>query len=501
VVDLQIGNSLKQLLFFAFSIIVAIASGAIEAPILLLFAAVLLLSCFWCARHYVTAARQLKRLESSALGPIFDHMSSSAAGISTIRAFGRIDAYVESFLSKVDLYSRSFWHLWLLNRWMGFWMNILGAVFSTVTAVSMLSIPHVDSAAVGLAISFTMQLGDYLINLVQAYAALEMDMNSVHRLLEYTNMDLEDDKGTQPPATWPTECQLQVSNLVARYSPELPPVLRGITFDANPNERIGVVGRTGAGKSSLSLALMRFLVVEGDIRIDGVDISSVSLRRLRKVISLIPQSPVLFSGTLRSNLDPLEEYDDADLIAALNSVSWSRRPMSYVAESTVVGSDQFKADEESNPCSSSSTYSNGASPLSNSLLSAELLRPISEGGLNLSQGERQLLCLARALLHRPKLLILDESTSSVDKASDEGIQQTIRSELRHSTTLIVIAHRLRTIVDFDRILVLDQGHSAEFGTPSQLMKIDGGLFRLLVEQDAERNVLEEIIRLSGDDGN
>jgi ABC-type multidrug transport system fused ATPase/permease subunit len=217
---------------------------------------------------------------------------------------------------------------------------------------------------------------------------------------------------------------------------------------------------------------------------------------LRKAIRLIPQSPVLFSGTIRSNLDPLDEYDDSDLISALDRVRWPNEQASYISESTVVGSDHSKADDDSNLPSSSSSYNNVDSSPDSLLLPATLERPVSEGGLNLSQGERQLLCLARALLNRPKLLILDESTSAVDTTTDEGIQQSIRSELRHSTTLVVIAHRLRTIVDFDRILVLDQGSSAEFGTPSELMKLEGGIFRSLVEEDAERAILENIIRVN-----
>jgi ABC-type multidrug transport system fused ATPase/permease subunit len=496
VVDLQIGNSLRQVLFFAVSIAVSIASGAIEAPKLLLLATALLFPCFWCGRYYLIAARQLKRLESNALGPIFDHMNASATGISTIRAFGMANSYVQSYLTKVDLYSRSYWHLWLLNRWMGFWMNIVGALFSTATAIFMLNTPRIDAAAVGLAISFTMQLGDYLINFMQAYAALEMDMNSVHRLREYTDIPIENAEGLNPPASWPTKCRLQVSNLIARYSPELPPVLHGISFEAEPNERIGVVGRTGAGKSSLALTLMRFLEIEGAIFLDGVDVSRVSLGRLRKAIRLIPQSPVLFSGTIRSNLDPLDEYDDSDLISALDRVRWPNEQTSYISESTVVGFDHSKADDDSNLPSSSTSYNNFDSSPASLLLPATLERTVSEGGLNLSQGERQLLCLARALLNRPKLLILDESTSAVDTNTDEGIQQSIRSELRHSTTLVVIAHRLRTIVDFDRILVLDQGSSAEFGTPSELMKLEGGIFRSLVEEDAERAILENIIRVN-----
>ncbi|KAI1177406.1 hypothetical protein F4777DRAFT_204213 [Nemania sp. FL0916] len=533
--DLQIGNSLKQLLFCAAGILTAIASAALEADarVVVPLASGLVALTLWCARDYVAAARQLKRLESSAMGPLLDALSTSPPGMATVRAWRREEDYVAGFLDKMDGYARASWHLWLLNRWMGFWMNVVGASFVTATAASLLAgVPRVDAGAAGLAISFTMQLGDYLVNAVQAYAAFEMNMNSVHRLLEYTQVEMEeeqeeeegegghdhhgDDKPRsqrvrvlrqQPPAGWPTRGRLEVSEMVARYSPELPPALRDVNFVADATQRIGVVGRTGAGKSSLALALMRFLDVEGQIRIDGVDVSRVPLRRLRKAVQLIPQSPVLFSGTVRSNLDPLHRHDDTELLSALESVHWMPARYSDDDSSTAAGKPQevmlknSSAELESQPEPGSTHLGDGRPATSTKTLPGDglLQHAVAEGGTNLSLGERQLLCLARAIVNRPKVLILDESTSSVDHTIDAQIQQSIRSEFRHSSTLIVIAHRLSTVVDFDRILVLDQGRVAEFGTPAQLMMLEGGLFRSLVEQDAQRGALEEVIHTLGRD--
>ena len=223
------------------------------------------------------------------------------------------------------------------------------------------------------------------------------------------------------------------------------------------NQRVGVVDRIGAGKSSLALALFRFLEAsQGHILTDGVDVSTISLNQLRSRLAIIPQNPVLFSGTVRSNLDPFHEHDDTELLSALGQVR----------------------------CTTSTAK----------LPSLELENPISEGGLNLSQGQRQLLCLARAIVSNPKILILDEATSSVDHATDEKIQQELRARFGHgSSTLMVIAHRLSTIADFDHILVLDRGMAVEFGPPRDLMNIENGIFRAMVENDADKDQLLRMI--------
>ncbi|KAL8799087.1 MAG: hypothetical protein Q9182_006150 [Xanthomendoza sp. 2 TL-2023] len=316
-------------------------------------------------------------------------------------------------------------------------------------------------------------------HILSYYMLRKEAMNAMERIVEYSRIPIEDQQGAAVPATWPAEGRLEVKGLVAGYAPDLPPVLKGLSFSVARNQRVGVVGRTGAGKSSLTLALFRFLEArEGSIKIDGIDVSKISLHDLRSRLAIIPQDPVLFSGTVRSNLDAFEEHDDAELYDALERVHLIRRTgnVSRGDVSSAAGSDEFS-------CSAfSDTNTNVFSSLSSR---------ISEGGLNLSQGQRQLLCLARAIVSRPKVMVLDEATSAVDMQTDVLIQRSIREEFDDST-LIVIAHRLSTISDFDRILVMSEGKAVEYDTPKNLMA-QRGAFWEMVEQSGDRDRLEEII--------
>jgi len=255
--------------------------------------------------------------------------------------------------------------------------------------------------------------------------------------------------------------------------------LKGLTFRVDRNERVGVVGRTGAGKSSLTLALFRFLEARsGTIYIDGLDISKINLHDLRSRLAIIPQDPVLFSGTIRSNLDPFEHHTDAELRDCLERV--------HLLTDSADASGAVTPRGEANETSPTPTLNIKNTNIFNNLDSA-----ISEGGLNLSQGQRQLLCLARAIVSRPRVMVLDEATSAVDMHTDSLIQRSIREEFTDST-LIVIAHRLSTIADFDRILVLSDGHVAEFGTPKELWE-QGGIFRGMCEESGEKKKLQDIV--------
>jgi ABC-type multidrug transport system fused ATPase/permease subunit len=298
-------------------------------------------------------------------------------------------------------------------------------------------------------------------------------------ILQYTELPTEDLGGKSPPAAWPTQGRIEVDDLVVSYAKDLPPVLKGLTFSVNSNERIGVVGRTGAGKSSLTLALFRFLEARsGSIHIDGLDISKIKLHDLRSRLAIIPQDPVLFSGTVRSNLDPFDHHTDAELRDCLERV--------HLVTTTTTSS---AASGSTTP-----TTGGGFATPKNTNIFADLSSPISEGGLNLSQGQRQLLCLARAIVSRPRVMVLDEATSAVDMHTDALIQRSIREEFTDAT-LVVIAHRLSTIADFDRVLVLSDGRVAEFGTPRELWEMDGGngMFRGMCEESGEREKLRGIV--------
>lgn len=389
---------------------------------------------------------------------------------------------------KVDDHALALWHVWLFNRWMGFRLNVVGACFAIVVAAIIVSAKGIDASLAGFALAFSLQYTGSIIWTLRSYSNVEMDMNAAERIVEYTQLDTEDQGGNSPPAGWPTEGNLEVDGVVAGYAGDLPPVLKGLSFKITKNQRVGVVGRTGAGKSSLTLALFRFLEArEGTIHIDGLDISKINLQDLRGRLAIIPQDPVLFSGTVRSNLDAFDEHSDAELRDALERV--------HLIRATGLAS----RDEPSSDNGSGRRSPTFITPLdTNTNIFNSLSSRISEGGLNLSQGQRQLLCLARAIVSRPKIMVLDEATSAVDMATDVLIQRSIREEFGDST-LLVIAHRLSTIADFDRILVMSDGKAAEYDSPRRLLEKEG-MFWEMVGQSGEKERLEEIIMGKGEGG-
>ncbi|KAH6853494.1 P-loop containing nucleoside triphosphate hydrolase protein [Chaetomium sp. MPI-CAGE-AT-0009] len=461
-----------------------VASGFFVSSYIVLLATVLLLVCLYYALRYLNGARPVKRLESTTKSPVFEQFGSALTGVTTIRGFDKSQAYVERMYRKIDDYSTATWHLWLFNRWMGWRMSLVGSFFASFVAVLILLTPGMNSALAGFALAFALDFSSSVMWTIRLYANLELNMNAAERIVEYTELPTEALDGKSAPAAWPTEGRIEVNDLVVAYAPDLPPVLKGLTFSINRNERIGVVGRTGAGKSSLTLALFRFLEARsGSVHIDGLDISKIKLHDLRSRLAIIPQDPVLFSGTVRSNLDPFDHHSDTELRESLERVH-------------LIGSSTHTPTPTSGASSGSTTpvdpSSTSTSP-KNSNPFADLSSAISEGGLNLSQGQRQLLCLARAIVSRPRVMVLDEATSAVDMHTDALIQRSIREEFTDAT-LLVIAHRLSTIADFDRVLVLSDGRVAEFGTPRELWEMgEGGMFRGMCEESGERDKLRGIV--------
>lgn len=433
---------------------------------MIIFAVVLLAICVRYALYYLAGARETKRLESVAKSPVFELFSAALSGVGTIRAFGKSETYINNMFARIDAHAQASWYMWLFNRWLTWRLGVIGAAFSVAMAAMIVSLKSIDAPLGGFALGFTLQYTDSVVWMLRQYANVELGMNATERIIEYTEIPIEDEGGANAPASWPSEGRLEVQDLVVGYAPDLPPVLNGLTFDVERNQRIGVVGRTGAGKSSLTLALFRFLEARrGTIHIDGLDISKIKLHDLRSRLAIIPQDPVLFSGTVRSNIDPFNDHSDQELRDALRRVHLIPSLDDYSIPDSLVPSN--------------------ANPF------ASLTSPISEGGLNLSQGQRQLLCLARAIVARPKIMVLDEATSAVDKMTDELIQRSIREEFEGST-LIVIAHRLSTIADFDRILVMGEGRVLEYGAPRDLLE-KGEVFKGMVEDSGEGEALREII--------
>ncbi|PLB48636.1 P-loop containing nucleoside triphosphate hydrolase protein [Aspergillus steynii IBT 23096] len=490
--DWRLAYDLGNLVFKILELVGIIVAGVMVSPVIMVFAGLLLIVCVQMSWTYLGGVREVKRLESTAKSPVMEQFGSSLVGLTTIRAFNKADVYVRQMYERIDRHAQAAWNLWLFNRWLGFRMSIVGAIFSTATAAFVVYVPSISAALAGFAMSFALQYNYAVAMGLRFYANVEMDMNATERVLEYSAMETEDQGGVDPPAAWPTRGHVEFEDLQVGYAPELPPVLDGLSFTIEHNQRVGVVGRTGAGKSSLTLALFRFLEArQGRITIDGQDISKIKLQALRSRLAIIPQDPVLFSGTVRSNLDPFHEHTDLELYNALERVHLLSFEDTLTLGSQPSSHDPLSGSDTLASSSASSTATNTPPKPANAF--ASLWAPVSEGGYNLSQGQRQLLCLARAIVSQPKIMILDEATSAVDMETDALIQRSIRAEFGRNSSLLVIAHRLSTIADFDKILVMDAGRAVEFGTPKELMHIKAGVFRNLVENSGERAVLEEII--------
>ncbi|KAJ2613508.1 Transporter of the ATP-binding cassette (ABC) [Coemansia sp. RSA 1365] len=441
---------------------------------------------------YLSASREIKRFESVTKSPIYTHFGETLNGVSTIRAYGQEMRFKKTNYSKIDDNLRPFIYMWGANRWLSIRVDLAGAFVSCLAGMLALTATggRMDAGLAGMSLSYALNFTQHILWVVRFYSINEMNLNSVERVVEYLDVTPEAAVTIPdriPPAEWPAEGRINVENLVLRYADSLPPVIHGISFEVRPREKVGIVGRTGAGKSSLTLGMLRIVEASsGRIVVDGIDISQIGVGDLRSQLTIIPQDPVLFTGTIRSNLDPFNKHNDSELWLALRRAH-------------LLGDDGGEAaavsrastiSEHALPGSSTSSviHYEGATPVGLGRTINGLDMAVSENGSNFSQGQRQLIALARALVKHTRVIILDEATASVDFDTDAKIQATIRSEFTHST-LLCIAHRLRTIVDYDRVLVLDQGKVVEYDTPYRLLSKNEGLFRHMCLRSGEYDYL------------
>lgn len=441
-------------------------------PGFLIFAVVIAYLYYLVGSYYIALSRELKRYDSITKSPIHQHFSESLVGVSTIRAYGVETKFMRQNLTAIDTNNRPFFYMWVANRWLSWRIDLVGSMVMLFAGVFViLSIGKIDAGLAGLSLSYGISFSESALWIVRLYSNIEMNMNSVERLQEFLTVDQEPPAiipETEPRASWPEKGEIDVQDVSLRYAPDLPRVIKNVTFHVNPCNKIGIVGRTGAGKSTIITAFFRFLDPEtGSIRIDGVDISKIGLQNLRQALTIIPQDPTLFTGTIRSNLDPFNEYDDEQIFEALTRVNLIAR------------------GERESPVESGDNK--------NKFLDIE--STISEGGNNLSQGQRQLMCLARSLLKSPKVILLDEATASIDYKSDALIQQTIREEFSNST-ILTIAHRLRSIIDYDKILVMDAGKVVEYDDPYVLIANKESLFYSMCDNSGELDVLTKLAKES-----
>jgi len=408
-------------------------------------------------KFYINSSRDLKRLESVQRSPLYQQFGETLTGMTTIRAYNDERRFIRENLNRVNTHNRPFLYLWAANRWLAFRVDVAGALVSFFAGVFVvLSVGKIDAGAAGLAMTYAVTFTENVLWFVRLYATNEQNMNSMERIKEYLDVEQEAPPyvpENKPPRYWPSQGAVEFIGYTTRYRKDFEPVLRDVTFKIAPCEKVGIVGRTGAGKSSLALSLFRALEAEeGKILIDDVDIGLIGLQDLRESIVMVPQDPTLFTGTIRSNLDPFDLFTDEEVFTALRRVqligaaeATPFRPVTPLT-STLPDNNQKTPASPSEGDSSASSTAVASPPLTeNKNIFYTLSTPISESGSNLSQGQRQLLCLARALLKDPKVLLMDEATASIDYATDAKIQETIR-ELK-GNTIITIAHRLKTIVD------------------------------------------------------
>nr|XP_061805833.1 multidrug resistance-associated protein 1-like [Nerophis lumbriciformis] len=442
-IDTVIPSILKMFMGSLFNVIGSCIVILIATPYVAIIIPFLGLLYFFVQRFYVASSRQLKRLESVSRSPIYTHFNETLLGTSVIRAFGEQERFIRESDRRVDHNQKAYYPSIVANRWLAIRLEFVGnCIVSSAALFAVIARENLSPGIMGLAISYALQLTASLTWLVRMSSDVETNIVAVERVKEYSDTEKEAEwkqEASSISPQWPTEGCIEFRNFGLRYRHDLDLAISNITVNISGGEKVGIVGRTGAGKSSLTLGLFRIIeAAEGQILIDGINIAKLGLHELRSRITIIPQDPVLFSGTLRMNLDPFESYSDEDI--------WRSLEFSHL-KNFVSG------------------------------LPDKLNHECSEGGENLSVGQRQLLCLARALLRKTKILVLDEATAAVDMETDNLIQTTIRSQFEDCTVL-TIAHRLNTIMDYTRVLVLERGKMIEFDSPSNLLAQKGAFFKM-----------------------
>ncbi|KAK3795110.1 hypothetical protein RRG08_028311 [Elysia crispata] len=446
-----------QQLFTVLSVLVVITY---TTPVFIAAAVPLMLVYYLVQKFYVPSSRQLRRNESTTRSPVYSHFSETIAGASSIRAYGVIDRFALESQQRVDVNNAFFYAFSSASRWIRIRLELLGNLIVLFAALFAVTTDNLTGSLVGLSVSYALQVTSTLNELVQNSTQLESNVVSVERIVEYSRLPQEPAWEVPSRALdddWPQKGDIVFHTYSTRYRPDLDLVLKNVSCHIEDGEKIGIVGRTGAGKSSMSMALFRMIEsAGGSIIIDGVNIAEIGLHDLRSRLTIIPQDPVLFSGTLRFNIDPFGNHTDSEIWTTLENAQLK----SFVSE-----------------------------------LPGGLSYLCEEGGQNLSVGQRQLICMTRSLMRRTKVLMLDEATAAVDLETDELIQQTIRHCFKDCTVLTV-AHRLNTIMDYDRIIVLDAGRIAEFDTVEKLLENRESIFYSMVKEanllpynhDRERSV-------------
>ncbi|KAF9070335.1 multidrug resistance-associated ABC transporter [Rhodocollybia butyracea] len=487
-IDSSLAGSLQTVNSSLASFFASIFTIAFVFPLFLIPASVLGFIYRELSIGYLNTGRDLRRMESNSRSPIFSDFSELLEGIVTVRAFSAEKRFLDNIHTKIDFTTRMWYGFWMTNRWLLLSFDVLGSLAVLITSLFSISRPEANAGLAGICITSALSFTMSVYWACRSWTTLELDLNSVERIVEYLDLPQEPPtiiEANRPPAYWPSSAQNQtlvsVENLSIKYAEDLPSVIQNVSFSLNAGERIGLLGRTGSGKSTLAMSILRFVdPSSGKIIIDGVDISTIGIHDLRSRLTFIPQDAALFSGNLRDNLDPFGEHTDAECLDVLQRVQMTTQNPSH--RTSRVSSTAATPTSSRPPSIVGVEREDTASSIGSTVTNMEgkttvsLDTQVSAGGTNFSQGQRQLISMARALLRRSSIIVLDEATSSIDFATDAKIQATIREEFTGSL-LLTVAHRIRTIIDYDRLLVLDKGKIVEFDTPLRLIQKENGIFR------------------------
>ncbi|CAN0841085.1 ABC transporter C family member 10 [Linum grandiflorum] len=409
-------------------------------------------------KYYVASSKELMRINGTSMSTLASHLAESIAGAMTIRAFGEEERLFAKNLELIDRNASSYLHSFSANEWLVQRLEFLCAIIlsSTTLAMAMLDLGASASGFIGMELSYGLSLNMFMIFCVQCQCSLSNSIISVERLEQYRHIASEAPEiipNNRPQPTWPAIGKLEISNLKVRYRQNAPVVLKGISFTVEGGHKVGIVGRTGSGKTTLISALFRLVEFEqGKIIIDGINISRIGLHDLRSHLAIIPQDPTLFVGTVRYNLDPLSEHTDQEI--------WLVLQKCHLREAIMEKEERLNA-------------------------------PVAQDGSNWSMGQRQLFCLGRAILKRSRILVLDEATASIDNATDSILQRTIKAEFE-DCTVITVAHRIPTVMDCNKVLSISGGKLVEYDEPVELMKRETSLFAQLVKEYWSRSSSDSV---------
>lgn len=461
VLDNEMGDKIAMVVFFTFFLCGIFILVIIYLPWFAIAVPIIIFIFLLIATMYQASGREIKRLEAIQRSKVYNNFNETLTGMETIKNYRKNDTFLTKNSFLINQMNEAYFITVANQRWLE--ISVSGLASGFVLLISLLCVFRVfkiSAASVGLILSYIFLTTGLISFLVVVYTQVEQDMNSAERVIEYL-YELPQEAPymipeTRPADSWPEHGQIEFKNVSMSYRPGLPLVLKNFNATIRPNEKIGICGRTGAGKSSITVALYRIAeILNGSIHIDGVDVSKLGLNELRSRLSIIPQDSVLFDGTIRKNLDPFSEKTDDQL--------WS-----ILRRTNIIGADEFEKVKHQLPSDPE-------------LHRFHLDRVVEREGINFSLGERQLVSFARALVRDSKILVLDEATSSVDYATDQKIQDAIVSEFSYCT-ILCIAHRLKTILKYDRIIVMDRGEAVEFDTPINLFNMSGGHFRQMCDK-------------------